>query len=94
MFDKNSEEIRIIDTIAYKWDQVAVALNVDQPTINILSRNYRQDAWQACFEMVGEWVDSRCNVTWDFLADALCSADFKVLAKKITDWRRTRINCF
>lgn len=84
MLDADSNEMRIVDEIAPRWDQVAIALEVDQLVINILTRNFPQNAQQACYKMLWQWLDCQASqVSWGFLIDALCRADYKVLAKRI-----------
>lgn len=84
MRDGNFKEIRTIDEIASGWDQVAIALNVENYTIQNLTRNHPMCA-QACTNMFMKWVDSphHDHVTWERLVVALCRADFKDLAERI-----------
>ena len=83
MRDVNFEEIRIMDEIAPRWDQVAIALEVDQLQINIITVDCANDALKACHRMLSCWIDSQKDVNWGFLVDALCRADMKVLAERV-----------
>lgn len=83
MRDKNNKEIRTINYTASRWYHVAVALDFEQCTIGILERNHAGDALQGCYNMFATWVDSRINVTWEVLVDALRRAEFDVLAHNI-----------
>ena len=91
MRDVDFTEIRIMDEIAPRWDQVAIALEVDQLQINIISKDCAHDAQTACRRMLSWWIDSRKKVNWGFLVDALCRADLKVLAERVKGIKKIKI---
>lgn len=83
MRSKDGKEIRTIDETAYKYHQVAVALDFAPHTIGLLERNHPGNAMQGCYDMFATWVDRRIDVTWKALVGALREADFGVLAHRI-----------
>lgn len=92
MRDKNFREIRTIDEVASSWVQVAVALEMDQHTINNLRCDYAREAVNACYWMFVAWINSpSSNITWECLIDALDRADYKVLATRIDSSRKLHV---
>ncbi len=91
MEDSEGNELRIMDEIAPRWDQVAIALEVDERFIKILARDCSQNALQACHRMLAHWIDSQSQVNWGFMVDALRRADYKVLAKQVQEARKIAI---
>ena len=91
MEDAHGGMIRIIDEIAWRWDQVAIALEVDQFYINILTRDYPQNSQQACYKMLHYWRENASQVSWGFLVDALRRAEYNALAERIEEVKEIKI---
>ncbi len=91
MVDEHLQEIRVIETVASRWEYMAVALDMNQSTINTLSRDFAGNALGASLYMFSRWIDSCTNVTWELLVDALNRADYKVLADKIEQSKKVNV---
>ena len=90
MQDENFEEIRIIQVVAPQWEHMAVALGMNQDTINNLAKDHACNAHSACYNMFARWIGG-CggDVSWALLVDALSRIDEKALAKRIEQSKKS-----
>lgn len=77
--------VRIIDEIAYKWDDVAIALGFDWPAIERIRRDTFYQTQKATVKMFTEWLDDnndlRNPVSWSTLIECLREAELAETAQ-------------
>jgi len=78
--------VKIIETVAAKWEQVALALHFEDHTV----QNIQYDPRILCIEtnccaMFKKWLDGEgCQpVTWETLMDALVGAGFATVVEDL-----------
>ena len=74
--------IRVIKSIAYKWEQLAYGLHFGPEEVETIRRDTFHQTEPACEEVLGHWLrgEHRTPVTWGTLIQSLKDADFTVLA--------------
>lgn len=70
----DGDELRIIDTVAPKWKQVAIALDFDGPKIETIEIGAHYQPGDACLKMFINWLSKGCNLTWNSLIQSLNAA--------------------
>ena len=84
---KNGRSVRIIETAAHSWQNVAIALDFDGPQMKSIERDYPSRSEDACREMFVKWLDGdpnlRSPVSWDTLIDCLEKARLEDLAENV-----------
>ena len=79
--------IRIIETIAYDWQSVAIALGFNGPRIKNVERDHPNRCEGASRDMLARWLhgehDLHGSVTWATLIDSLEEAEMTGLAEKV-----------
>lgn len=85
---KGGEEIvRIIDSIAYQWENVAMALGFDGAAIERIKKDAFFRSLRASRDMFIEWLDEgekfdlRTPITWSTLIECLREANLAETAK-------------
>ena len=83
--ERKGKTVKIIDTVASKWDRVALRLHFSGSDISRIERDHHQMCSQACRTMFGEWLEGkgRKPITWDTLLTALIEAEFSELASNV-----------
>ena len=81
--------VKIVDGIAAKWEDVAIALGFDAPAIDCIRRDHATDCKAACTSMFHKWLNMEhadiCKpVSWTVLIQGLQDAEFSSLADEIT----------
>ena len=71
----DGKELRIIDTVAPKWKQVAIALDFDGPRIETIDMGARYMPGDACLKMFIDWLSRGHDLTWDSLIQSLKAAN-------------------
>lgn len=71
----DGNELRIMDTVAPKWKQVAIALDFDGPRIEAIEMGARYMPGDACLKMFIDWLSRGRDLTWDSLIEALKAAN-------------------
>ena len=67
-----TKQINIIESIAAKWEGVALQLSIGKNRIDIIRCNSPHDVEKACRRMLGWWLDTeRDRATWRRLISAL-----------------------
>ena len=81
------KEIRVMDTVAGKWEDLAMALHFDGPTILTIKKDSALCSKTACFTVLQRWLEGkgRQPACWDILLKALKDAEFRVLARELTE---------
>ena len=87
---EHSKTIRIIDRVAAKWEEVAIALGFGAPAIDRIKRDNTSDCKAACASTFQKWLDMECadigeSVSWRTLIQALQDAEFSCLADEVGD---------
>ena len=67
--------LRIIDTVAPKWKQVAIALGFDGPKIKAIEMGAHYQPGDACLKMFIDWLSRGRALTWDSLIQSLRAAN-------------------
>ena len=79
--------MRIIETIAYDWQSVAIALGFDGSQIKNIEKDHPNRCENASCDMLSRWLygehDLHGPVTWVTLIDSLEQAEMTELAGKI-----------
>ena len=78
-------EVKIIETVAPIWVQVAIKLDFKRPVIEQLECDYRKVA-DACRHMFMQRLsneDFEKPLTWEMISDILESSNLKVYAKEL-----------
>ena len=75
----------MIDEVASRWEDVAVALGFSGNTIDIVKRDEYGDASTGCSKMFQKWLKGAGSQppTWETLVAALYEAKLDTLANKI-----------
>lgn len=85
----DSKAVRIINCVASKWEELAIALDFDAPAIDCIRRDFSSDCKEACSQMLQKWIKmeySVCKpVTWTVLIQCLQDAEFSTLAKDLSE---------
>ena len=79
--------VRIIETVAHKWQDLAMALGFNGPQIKSIEANYHGRCQDASREIFIKWLDGALDVsgpgTWNMLASCLERIGMKDLATKV-----------
>jgi hypothetical protein len=67
----DGKELRIIDTVAPKWKEVAIALDFEGPKIEAIEMGAHYQPKDACLKMFMDWLSRGRNLTWDRLIQSL-----------------------
>ena len=85
----DSKIVRIINGVASKWEELAIALGFDAPAIDCIRRDFSSDCKEACSQMLQKWIKmeyTACKpVTWTVLIQCLQDAEFSSLAKDLNE---------
>lgn len=76
--------------MAAKWEELAIALGLDAPTIERIRRDHSSDCREACYEMLTKWLKMDHSgeikpVCWTTLIESLNDAEFSSLAKVLKE---------
>ena len=82
------KNIRVIDTVAAQWEELAIALGFEAAVINYIRRDHAHDAKGACRHVLTRWLAEeeeslRGPVTWTTLIECLMDAGFAILAEDL-----------
>ena len=85
LLTNNEKTVKIINTIAHKWEKLAFRLYFCDSDIARIKRDNTKDCIQACRTVFSEWLhgNGRRPGTWETLIEALKEAEFSVLADDI-----------
>ncbi len=79
------KRIRIIDSVAANWEEVAIALDFDVPEIATVRLECHFQPKPACRMILSNWLKGQgCQPpTWERLVEALSDANFLSLAQDL-----------
>ena len=84
------KKLRVIDTVAAQWEELAIALGFEAAVINYIRRDHVHNAKGACCQVLTKWLaeeaeeNLRGPVTWATLIECLADAGFASLAEDLT----------
>ena len=80
----DGKQIKVIKSVAFKWEQLAIALGFDGATIEKIKKDKFHQSKDATAEMFQEWLDDDHNlqgpVTWATLIQCLVDAELAEIA--------------
>lgn len=85
---EDGKEVRIVNRVAYKFQEVAYALKFEPGDCQAALRTTNNDYHQACLKIFEKWLDGEGpegpeSATWATLIQALEDADFRELAREL-----------
>ena len=85
------KQVKIIETVAARWEEVALALHFEGHTIQNIRYDTRIQCVDACCVMLQKWLDGEGlhPVTWEILMDALVAAGFVTVVEDLQEILRT-----
>ena len=85
LIEGNDKTIRVINKIAYRWEQVATRLYFEGNDIERIRRNTNHQTEHACRAMFTEWLEGRgrAQITWETIISALKEAEFSEVANDL-----------
>ena len=77
--------LRIVDGIAYRWQDVALALHFEGSVIASIKESTPSNVEEGCRRMLDKWLEGGCRepVTWKRLVEALQDSGFIYLADSL-----------
>ena len=80
--------VRILDSVAPDWEEIAVAIGLGITDINRIAREHSSDVGRACLQVFGHWLSDYESLglplpTWRALLEVLLRAEFNSLADQI-----------
>ena len=77
--------VKIVETIAYRWQDVALALHFEGSVIASIKESTFSNVEEGCRRMLDRWLEGGCHepVTWKRLVEALQDAGFIELAESL-----------
>ena len=85
LFEGNGSTVRIIKTVAPRWDMIALRLHFSGDDISRIERDHKESVVRACRNMFSEWLEGkgRKPISWNTLIKALKEADYSELASEV-----------
>lgn len=80
----NNTTFRVIQSVAHKWESVALQLEIPEAVIKTLDRDIK-DSEVKCAKIFEKWLDGGYlkPVTWEALLEILTDVEFSTLAKDL-----------
>ena len=81
-------QVKIVETIAYRWQDVALALHFEGSVIASIKESTFSNVEEGCRRMLDRWLEGVCHepLTWERLVEALQEAGFVDLADSLRLW--------
>ena len=82
---EGGKEVKILNQVAWKFEEVAYALEFEPGDCRAVLRTTNHDYHKACLKIFEKWLDGegRKPVTWATLIQALEDADLKEVAREL-----------
>ena len=76
-----------MDTVAGKWEDLALALHFDGHTLLTIKKDSALCSKTACCTVLQRWLKGkgRQPACWDVLLEALKDTEFRILAGELTE---------
>lgn len=83
----DKQEIRVIERIASRWNEVALALHFDGHIIALVHHDTQGRAMDSTIAILQRWLDGGGYqpVTWNTLIEGLRTSKFNTLAEELSD---------
>ena len=89
------KRVKVIESVAAEWEQLAIALEFDSPVIDYLRRDFNHDAKGAVTQVLTKWLngesDSGRPITWDTLIQCLNDAGQVGIAEDLDNLLRDEL---
>ena len=87
---KEDRKLRIVDTIASKWEELAIALGFDENVIAYVSKDYAHDSKGATLKILGMWLgeeydDLKGPISWSTLLECLIEIGFSTISDEVRE---------
>ena len=78
--------IRVMDTVAGRWRDLAIALSFDEAALDVFHSDSFGCSEKACFKMLQRWIrgGAAMPVCWGVLLQALRAGNFISLAHELS----------
>ena len=85
-----SKSVQVINSVAAKWEELAIALGFDAPAIAHIKRDHSTDCREACSQMLQMWLRMECSVasrsvSWATLIHCLKDAEFSSIGQELEE---------
>ena len=79
---KKNKTIRIIETVAPEWEELAIAMGFAPFAINTIRRDNSRNAKAAAQQLLIQWLEGECSgmVSWERLVECLHDGGFTGVA--------------
>ena len=86
--DSGEREVRIIDTIAAEWEELAIALGFDGNVIKFVKKDFTQDSKGASCKILRMWLegdykDLKGPISWSTLLQCLTDIGYSKICQDI-----------
>ena len=83
-------EVRIVDTVAAEWEELAMALGFDGHIINFVKKDFSQDSKGATCKILRMWLDGDYNdlkgpISWSTLLQCLTDIGYSTICEEIQE---------
>ena len=84
---RDGKIIRIIDTVAPEWEELAMAMGFPAHVISTIQRNNLRDAKGATLQIFTQWLEGRSPVpvSWENLVSCLHQAEFSNISLDVQE---------
>ena len=84
---KDGKTMRIIDTVAPEWEELAMAMGFPALVIGTIRRNNLRDAKGATLQILTLWLEGKSSVpvSWESLVECLHQAEFSNVSLDIQE---------
>ena len=78
LIEANGRQVRLIEKVAGRWEEVATRLHFEPNDISIIKRDCFHQSVECCRNVFTQWLDGkgRKPVTWGVVIKALSEAGF------------------
>ena len=79
---KDNKTVRVIDTVAHEWEELAIAMGFQAHVIATIRRENIRDVKEATRQILTLWLEGECSepVSWGTLVESLHTAGFSNVA--------------
>lgn len=83
-------EVRIVDTVAAEWEELAMALGFDGHIINFVKKDFSQDSKGATCKILRMWLEGDYNdlkgpISWLTLLQCLTDIGYSTICEEIQE---------
>ena len=86
MEGRGQRKVKVIESIESQWEEVAVALGVEEDMIDTIKSTHSQNHLEACRAMLATWLESNADkVSWPTFIQGLIDAGLPDLADNLDE---------